>query len=73
MQWYSKDIDDVFDDMKASGGLSNMTRMDTISALQDRGMMIILRDEYKVDSAYEFLTSQGVEYPDWISGRLYLS
>ncbi len=64
MKTSCKDIDEVFKDMITEGGLSGMTRMDTISALQDRGMMKILHDEYKADSAYEFLTSQGVEYPE---------
>jgi hypothetical protein len=39
-----------------------MSFSDTISVLQDRGMMMVLQKELNVDNAHAFLHKMGVEY-----------
>jgi hypothetical protein len=51
-------------DLQQNGGLNSMTFEDTVNAMQDRGIMILITDEFGSHTAHEFLSKMGLEYPD---------
>jgi len=56
-----RDAVDVMNDMKQS--VKVWTMGDTVSSLQDRGLIVLLQKEYGFDNAYEYLVDRGVDIP----------
>jgi hypothetical protein len=56
----NKTVEDI---RKSMNEIYNLTFTETLSVIQDRGLMVLLKEEFGTDNAYDFLHKVGVN-PD---------
>jgi hypothetical protein len=56
-----KTVDDVMKDFEQEVTLSFI---DTLASMQDRGMMVMIKEELGIDNAHDFLEKMGVDTDD---------
>jgi hypothetical protein len=53
-----KTVDDVMKDFEQE---VNLSFIDTLASMQDRGMMVMIKEELGIDNAHDFLDKMGVD------------